>query len=73
MKKGIKIQITHIHKRDGFYKHRDRYIGLIGMFELDTPQSELGYYGGQFFADDTNAPAYFLAIRYKKIKEVKSA
>ena len=67
MSKPRRIRITHVHKEDGYYDLREGYIGLTGTFDFNRITSP-GYYSGQFRTDDHKVSAYFLGIRYRRIR-----
>ena len=68
MKGARRIQITHIHKKDAHYERREGMIGLKGEFNPDGFKSLfLGYYGGDFIADNSKRYLFFIGVRYRRI------
>ena len=64
------VKITGISPKDAYYKDREKYIGLVGMFLPDTWQGTSGYFAGRFsHSIFLSGGTTFFAIRYKKVKE----
>ena len=63
-----KVKILGMHPDDAFYKNREQYIGLVGMFQPDDHQGRSGYFAGRFYNEIfVSGSTYFLAIRYRRI------
>lgn len=66
MSKPRQIRITHIHKKDVYYKDRDKIIGLEGEFIPNKQHWDKGYYVGYFNANNGER-YFFVGVRYIKI------
>ena len=62
------VQITDIHKKDGCYGDKKRFIGLKGKFKVEFGQYTLPYVCGTFYNDTLpTGNTFFYAVRYKKL------